>query len=122
MSVVVPVPTTSAPAGGMIPFAPTDAMALYQSYMPFLKNGGLYVTGNKKFDLGHEVLLLVKLPGHEERTPAIGKVVLVNRSNSVARPSGVGVQLADTPENTVLREKIDVIVAGINPDTATLTM
>ena len=35
---------------------------LYQSYMPFLKQGGLFVRTAEYFELGTEVLLQVVLP------------------------------------------------------------
>lgn len=108
--------------GGVLPFAPADILTLYQSYMPFIKGGGLYVPTPKKYDLGHEVFVLVKMPGESDRVPAVGKVVWVNRSGTSHRPSGIGIQFTDSPENAVVRDRIEVLVAGIPPDTATFTM
>ena len=109
--------------GGVIPFNPPDKMILYQSYMPFVKGGGLYVPTPKKYDIGNEVFLLIKMPGEgNDRMPAVGKVVWVNRNGSAQRPGGIGVQLSDTPENLSLRDRIEVLIAGISTDTPTFTM
>ena len=109
--------------GGVIPFNPQDKMSLYQSYMPFVKNGGLYIPTVKKYDQGVDVFLLVRMPGESnERLPAVGKVVWINRSGSVSKPSGIGVQFSDTPENAILRDKIERLLVGISPDNPTYTM
>jgi type IV pilus assembly protein PilZ len=111
-------------SGGMLQFAPPDIRNLYMSYMPFVQRGGVYVgvSGTKRYELGAEVLLMVKLPSSEDRTPAVGKVVLINRSSSVARPSGVGIQFADSPENAALRDRIETLLAGMSHELTTFTM
>ena len=109
--------------GGVIPFNPPDKMTLYMSYMPFVKNGGLYIPTPKKYDIGTDVFLLVRMPGESsERLPAVGKVVWVNRSGNVSRPGGIGVQFSESSENTLIRDRIERIIAGISPDTPTYTM
>lgn len=108
----------------MLQFAPPDIRNLYMSYMPFVQRGGVYVTvlSTRRFDLGAEVLLMVKLPNSEDKTPAVGKVVLINRSSSVARPSGVGIQFADSPENASLRDHIETLLTGMSRELPTFTM
>lgn len=108
--------------GGVIPFAPPDKTSLAQCYMSWVKGGGLYITTPKKYEMGAEVFVLVKLPDSSDRFPAVGRVVWVQRSSSVLRPPGIGVQLLDTPENAVVRDKIEVFLAGMPADTATFTM
>lgn len=109
--------------GGVIPFNPQDKLSLYQSYMPFVKNGGLYIPTTKKYDQGSEIFLLVRMPGESnERLPGVGKVVWINRSGTVSKPSGIGIQFSDTPENAILRDKIERLLVGVSPDTATYTM
>ena len=102
-------------------FQPFDRKALYLSYMPFIKNGGLYVPTPKNFDMGAEVFVLVKFPESNDRSPVIGKIIWVNRLTSVSRPSGIGIQFLETPENMVVRDRIETILAGM-PDSATYTM
>lgn len=114
--------TSGLSGGGVIPFNPPDKTTLYKSYMPFIKGGGLYIVTSRKYEIGTEVFLLVKMPGSNDRLPAVGRVVWVNRSGSVSHPSGVGVQFAETPENELVKDKIDLLVAGIPDDTPTFTM
>ena len=109
-------------AGGVLPFAPPDKNALYQSYMPFVKGGGLYIPTTKKFELNGEVFILIRFPGESERIPAVGKVIWVNRSGTALKPAGIGVQLSDISENVAVREKIEVILAGMSQDQPTFTM
>lgn len=108
--------------GGVIPFNPPDKTVLYKSYMPFVKGGGLYIVTSKRYEIGTEVFLLVKMPESQERLPAVGKVVWINRSGSVSQPSGVGVQLMETPENEIVKDKIEILIAGFPEDTPTFTM
>ena len=112
----------SSSGGGVLPFSPPDSHALYQSYMPFVKNGGLYVATSRRYELGAEVFVLVTFPQGNERMPAMGKVVWVNRTGSVARPSGIGIQFSETQENFAVRDRIETLIAGISSDTPTFTM
>ena len=101
-------------------------MALYKSYMPFVKNGGVYVPTPNLYDIGNEVFLMIKLPDLEgkagDRLSVVGKVVWINRSNSPTKPAGVGLQFAATPEGAAAKDQIERLVVGIRPDTPTYTI
>lgn len=99
-------------------------MVLYKCYMPFVKNGGLFITTPNRYELGNEVFVMIKLPqeAESERMSVVGKVVWLTRSGSVNKPAGIGIQLADTPENAIVREKIERAIAGISSETPTYTM
>jgi len=61
-------------------------------YLPFLKQGGLFIKTEKynKFKLGDEVFLLLTL-FNGEKSPVAGKVVWINPKDSQgSRPSGIG--------------------------------
>ena len=47
--------------GGRVPQAIKDKAALYVAYMPFIKNGGLFIPTNKSFKVGDEVFMLLSL-------------------------------------------------------------
>ena len=113
---------TASSGGGVLPFSPPDIHALYQSYMPFVKNGGVYVATPRRYELGAEVFVLITFPQGNERMPAMGKVVWVNRTGSVSRPSGIGIQFSDTQENFAVRDRIETLIAGTSSDTPTFTM
>src|ERR1700741_261263 len=72
-----------------------DKSALYIAYMPFVKNGGLFIPTNKEYKLGDEVFILLTLMGNSERLPVAGKVVWVTpRAAQGKRVQGIGVQFS----------------------------
>lgn len=100
-----------------------DKVALHRHYMPFLKGGGLFVPTNKAFNVGDEVFALVQLPEEQEKRPVSGKVAwLSSQCHASARPAGIGVQLMETPENENVRNRIDVLLAGIPTESPTYTL
>jgi type IV pilus assembly protein PilZ len=79
-----------------------DKQALYMSYMPFVKNGGLFVATKKDYNLGDELFLLVKIMDEEEPMQISGKVVWVSPPAALGnKPRGIGLQfLGDTARKT----------------------
>lgn len=73
-------PPSNALAGqaGIVRFDVPDDQALYQAYMPFIRNGGLFIEpgrlGGHSHDLGAEIFLLLHLRGR--------------RTNPCRRPAG----------------------------------
>ena len=117
----------STPQGGRqaivsLPLADKDQV--YEAYMPFVRNGGLFVRTTKRHFLGDPVFLLVTLPGSAERMPVSGRVVWVTPPGAQGgRPAGIGVQFDDTAEAVSLRGKLEVEVAGrLESDKPTATM
>lgn len=80
---------------GILSLAVKDKAALYSAYMPFVKNGGIFVPTPKRYFLGDEVFLLLTLPDSSERLPVVGKVIWVtpvgaqgNRTSRHRRATG----------------------------------
>ena len=46
---------------GILSLTIKDKAVLYAAYMPFIKNGGLFIPTNKQYKLGEEVFLLLNL-------------------------------------------------------------
>ena len=89
-----------------------DKSALYVSYMPFIKNGGLFIPTSKEYRLGDEVFILLTLLDNAERLPVAGKVVWVTpRAAQGKRAQGIGVQFS-TQDGGVTQKKIEAILAG----------
>ena len=109
---------------GILSLAVKDKNALFQAYMPFVKNGGVFVPTAKRYFIGDEVFLLLTLPESTERLPVAGKVIWVTPAGAQGnRVAGIGVQFAETPEGEAVRGKIEVILAGImTSDKTTHTM
>lgn len=82
---------------GILSLVIKDKPALYNAYMPFLKNGGVFVPTPRRYFLGDEVFLLLTLPDSTERLPVAGRVAWVTPTGSQGnRAAGIGVQFADT--------------------------
>ena len=62
---------------GILSLAIKDKASLYTAYMPYLRNGGVFVPTPKRYFLGAEVFVLLTLPESSERLPVAGKVVWV---------------------------------------------
>lgn len=81
------------PLASVLSIVIKDKQALYMAYMPFLKNGGLFVPTDKPYGLGDELFLLVKVLNDSEKVKIAGKVVWVNPQGALSgRPQGIGVQ------------------------------
>ncbi|GHA16758.1 type IV pilus biogenesis protein PilZ [Arenicella chitinivorans] len=87
----------------VISIAIKDKQALYMSYMPFVKNGGLFVPTKKDYNLGDEMFLLVKIMDEIDPVHISGKVIWVSPPGALGnRPRGVGVQfMGDDARATV---------------------
>ncbi|WP_147651872.1 PilZ domain-containing protein [Vulcaniibacterium gelatinicum] len=101
-----------------------DKAQLYSAYMPYLRNGGIFVPTPKRYFIGDEVFLLLTLPESNERLPVAGKVVWVTPPGAQgARVAGIGVQFSDSAEGEAIKGKIETILAGtLNADKPTQTM
>lgn len=109
---------------GILSLAVKDKAALYNAYMPFVKNGGIFVPTPKRYSLGDEVFLLLTLPDSSERLPVAGKVIWVTPMGAQGnRTAGIGVQLPDNSEGETIRNKIETQLAGtLSADKPTQTM
>ncbi|NOX08817.1 MAG: pilus assembly protein PilZ [Gammaproteobacteria bacterium] len=100
-----------------------DKGALYAAYMPYVKNGGLFIPTNKDYKLGNEVFMLLTLMNENEKIPVAGKVVWITPNGAQEnRSAGIGVQFAEQDGGTA-RNKIETYLAGaLQAQRATHTM
>ncbi len=100
-----------------------DKNALYAAYMPFVKNGGLFIPTTKPYKLGDEVFMLLTLPDEKSKLPVAGTIVWITPSGAQGnRSSGVGVQFTDQDKGQT-RNKIETHLAGLlTGDRVTHTM
>jgi type IV pilus assembly protein PilZ len=90
-----------------------DRAALYAAFMPFIKNGGLFVVTTQEYQLGEEVFLLLSLLDEHDRLPVTGKVVWITpRGAQGSRVQGIGVQFSDS-DNGTTRSKIENLLLGM---------
>ena len=110
------------PRQGILSLTIRDKSALYASYMPFIKNGGLFIPTAKPYKLGDEVFMLLTLTDSKEKLPVAGKVVWITPKGSQGnKTAGIGVQFND--QDDVARSKIETYLAGaLQSDRHTHTM
>lgn len=108
---------------GLLKLDIPDNKALYAAYMPFIKNGGLFVPTQKPYRLGDDVFVLVNLIGESERMPVSGKVVWVTPIGAQGkRQAGIGIQFSER-DGGQTQNKIEAALAGmLQSPSPTLTM
>ena len=81
---------------GLLTLTIKDKSALYLAYMPFIKNGGLFIPTNSSYKLGDEVFMLLNVMGEEEKIPVAGRVIWITPKGSQGkRTAGIGVQFSE---------------------------
>jgi type IV pilus assembly protein PilZ len=113
----------ASPSQGILSLNIKDKSALYAAYMPYVKNGGLFIPTKEQYSLGDEVFMLLSLMEDKERLPVAGKIIWVTpvgaQNNKAA---GIGVQFS-TQDNGSTRDKIEGFLAGaLQADRPTHTM
>lgn len=88
-----------------------DKAVLYAAYMPFLKEGGLFIPTKKNFEMGQELNLVITLPGETDKYTVIGKVAWITPIDAQGnRKGGIGVSFTGI-EGEKLRNKIESLLA-----------
>jgi len=100
----------------------TDKRALYQAYMPFVKNGGIFASTKHPHKLGDEVFMLITLPEDGEKLPVTGRIIWVTfGSTQGGRPSGVGIQFSEQDKGKVKNRIENTLSTMLNSDRPTYT-
>ena len=107
---------------GILSLTIKDQTVLYAAYMPYIKNGGLFVPTTKNYSLGEEVFLLLNLMDEPEKIPVAGKIVWITPKGAQGnRAAGIGVQFSD--QDDTAKKKIETFLVGqLESDKATHTM
>ena len=108
---------------GLLNLTIKDKSALYLAYMPFVKNGGLFIPTNTVYRLGDDVFMLLSLMGEDEKLPVAGEGIWVTpRGVAGRRVAGIGVQFSEQDRGNT-QKKIESYLAGaLGGDKATHTM
>lgn len=97
---------------GILSLTIKDKSALYAAYMPFIKNGGLFIPTPKPYRLGDEVFMLLTLMDEKEKLPVAGRIVWVTPKGAQGqRTTGIGVQFSELDKGQT-RNKIESYLAG----------
>jgi len=95
---------------------------LYQSYMPFLKQGGVFVRTTDSYELGAEIMLEITLPDALEGSNVKGVVCwLTPVGVQNGTPAGIGISFEEDPDQ--IRSQIEKSLGRfLNSSEPTLTM
>lgn len=117
------VPGGRDPRQGILSLTIRDKSALYASYMPFIKNGGLFIPTNKSYKLGDEVFMLLTLMDTREKLPVAGRVVWITPKGAQgSKKAGIGVQFSELDKGAT-KSKIENQLAGaLKSDRSTHTI
>ena len=97
---------------GILSLTIKDKAVLYAAYMPYVKNGGLFIPTNKTYAIGDEVFVLLNLMDEPEKIPVAGKVVWITPKGAQGnRSAGIGIQFTD--QDNVAVNKIETYLAGV---------
>lgn len=109
--------------GGVLPVNLVNKQSLYRAYMHFIQGGALFVQTNKKYSLGEEVFLLVKLMDEPHKFPVAGKVIWITPPAAQAgRVAGIGVQFKGDQSVEIDNKIQNYLAGGLQSDHDTETM
>lgn len=91
-----------------------DKMTLYNYYMSFLVNGGLFIPTQQEFLPGTKALILLTLPEDKTKRTVSGKISWISpKGGQIGQSQGVGVHFDANEQNRLLRSDIEKLLAGI---------
>lgn len=98
-------------AGGIINIDFDSKEELYKAYMPFVKNGGLFLPTTKSFSIGDELFIVLGLPQEPEKIPVSCRVVWITPVAAEGnRVPGIGLQFRD---DGTAYQQIETCLGGI---------
>ena len=108
---------------GILSLTIRDKSALYAAYMPFVKNGGLFIPTNKNYRLGDEVFMLLTLMDETEKLPVAGRIVWITPNGAQGiHATGIGVQFSDQDQGNTQKKIENYLAGALGGDKPTHTM
>ncbi len=101
-----------------------EKAALYAAYMPYLKNGGIFVPTSKPYNLGDEVYLLLSLMEDPSKFPIAGRVAWVTPQGAHNnKAQGIGVHFSEDEGGATAKKRIEeVLGAALKSSRSTHTL
>lgn len=105
------IPTPSRPS--VLSLAIKEKAALYSAYMPFLKNGGIFVPTNKSYRLGEEIYLILTLLDDPNKYPIAGKVAWITPAGAGNNKSqGIGVHFPIDESGVRIKSRVEELLGA----------
>jgi type IV pilus assembly protein PilZ len=87
--------------------------ALYAAYMPFLKNGGIFIPTTRRYAIGDEVFMLLALMNDPGKLPIAGTVVwIVPPGAQNSRAQGIGVHFKNDESGVEAKRRIEGLLGS----------
>ena len=87
--------------------------ALYLSYMPYIKGGGVFMRTTDAYELGNQVHLSIQLLSEPDCYLIDGKVIWITPKGAQGnKPAGIGVQFTGE-DSRIFCNKIETYLAGM---------
>jgi type IV pilus assembly protein PilZ len=101
-----------------------EKAAMYAAYMPFLKNGGIFVPTTKQYKIGDDVYLILALMDDPSKYPLAGKVAWITPPGANNnKTQGIGLQFPDDESGLRVKLRIEEILgAALRSSRATHTL
>ncbi len=113
-----------APRPSVLSLAIKEKAALYAAYMPFLKNGGIFVPTSKPYKIGDEIYLILALMDDTNKYPIAGKVAWITPAGANNnKAQGIGVHFPEDEAGQRAKSRIEQILgAALRSSRATHTL
>jgi type IV pilus assembly protein PilZ len=97
---------------------------MYAAYMPFLKNGGIFVPTSKQYRIGDEIYLILSLMDDPNKYPLAGKVAWITPAGANNnKTQGIGLQFPEDESGLRVKQRIEEILgAALRSTRATHTL
>ncbi len=112
------------PRPSVLSLAIKEKAALYAAYMPFLKNGGMFVPTTKPYKIGDEIYLILSLMDDPNKYPIAGKVAWITPAGANnSKAQGIGVHFPADESGQRAKARIEEILgAALRSARATHTL
>ena len=98
---------------GILSLTIKDKISLFSAYMPYIRNGGIFIPTNNIYELGEDVFMLITLFDSKDKMPVAGKVVWrTPKGAQLSRIQGIGVQFS-TLDKGETRSRIEKQLIGM---------
>ena len=88
--------------------------ALYVSYMPFVRNGGMFIPNknSNNYSLGDDIFVLLSIDNSKDKIPIAGKVAWITPKGAHGnKTEGIGIQFNELDKGAT-KAKIEKMLAG----------
>lgn len=101
-----------------------EKAALYASYIPLFKEGGIFVPTERDYGMGDSIFVMLSLPDDPRKYAIAGTVAWVTPAGTTGgRARGVGVRFPNDEKSAELRQAIENRLGpALNSDKATHTI